>query len=188
MVPLPLWRSPQDGVPDMTAEAIASIVAPDIKRSSRLKTAIAANIGAAFEWYDLVLYAMFAVTLSRQFFPTENQSISVLLSLGTFATAWLARPLGAILIGAYSDRVGRKAGLTLSAGLMMVGTLMTAVLPPYHSIGLAAPILLVVARIIQGFSAGGGFGSAPALLAEQEPARRGFYASLQWASARLAVF
>jgi MFS transporter, MHS family, proline/betaine transporter len=157
-------------------------------RASRLHTAIAANIGAALEWYDLVLYALFAVVFARQFFPGFNASNSLLLSLGTFAVAWLVRPLGAMVLGAYSDRVGRKPGLTLSAGLMMVGTLMTAILPNYAAIGIAAPILLVVARMIQGFSAGGEFGSATALLAEQDPTRRGFYASLQWAASGFAVF
>ncbi|HWK44972.1 MAG TPA: MFS transporter [Stellaceae bacterium] len=158
------------------------------RRASRFTTAVAANIGCAFEWYDLVLYASFAVTLSKQFFRTANPSTSVLLSLGTFAIAWLVRPLGAIVIGAYSDRAGRKPGLILSAGLMMVGTLITAVLPNYDAIGIAAPILLVVARMIQGFSAGGEFGSATALLAEQDKTRRGFYASLQWAASGFAVF
>ncbi len=157
-------------------------------RASRLHTAVAANIGAALEWYDLVLYALFAVVLGKQFFPSTDPAISTLLSLGTFAIAWLVRPLGAILIGAYSDRVGRKPGLTLSAALMSVATLMIAILPPYATIGLAAPVLLVVARMVQGFSAGGEFGSATALLAEQDPARRGFYASLQWAASGFAVF
>jgi MHS family proline/betaine transporter-like MFS transporter len=157
-------------------------------RASRLHTAIAANIGAALEWYDLVLYALFAVVLGRQFFPSSDPAVSTLLSLGTFAIAWLVRPLGAIFIGAYSDRVGRKPGLTLSAALMTFGTLVIAILPNYATIGLAAPILLVVARMVQGFSAGGEFGSATALLAEQDPARRGFYASLQWAASGFAVF
>ncbi len=157
-------------------------------RAGRLHTAIAANIGAALEWYDLVLYASFAVVLGRQFFPSVDPATSTLLSLGTFAIAWLVRPLGAVLIGAYSDRVGRKPGLTLSAALMTVSTLVIAVLPPYARIGVAAPLLLVVARMVQGFSAGGEFGSATALLAEQDPARRGFYASLQWAASGFAVF
>ncbi len=156
-------------------------------KASRLHTAIAANIGAVLEWYDLVLYALFAVVLGRQFFPSNDPSVSTLLSLGTFAIAWLVRPLGAVLIGAYSDRVGRKPGLTLSAALMTFATLLIAILPPYAVIGVAAPVLLIVARMIQGFSAGGEFGSATALLAEQDPNRRGFYASLQWAASGLAV-
>jgi MHS family proline/betaine transporter-like MFS transporter len=156
-------------------------------RAGRLHTAIAANIGCVLEWYDLVLYALFAVVLGKQYFPNTDAAVSTLLSLSAFAIAWLVRPLGAIFIGAYSDRVGRKPGLTLSAALMTGGTALIALLPPYASIGLAAPILLVVARMVQGFSAGGEFGSATALLAEQDPGRRGFYASLQWAASGFAV-
>ncbi len=126
-----------------------------------------------FEWYDLLLYALFAVTLSKQFFPQGDPNSAVLLSLGTFAVAWLVRPIGAVVIGTYADRAGRKPALLLSVGLMLLGTLITAVLPGYATIGLAAPVLLVLARLIQGFSAGGEFGSATALMAEQDPRRRG---------------
>jgi len=163
----------------------AEIGAP---RSSVLRTAIAANIGAVFEWYDLLLYALFAVTLSKQFFPQGDPNSAVLLSLGTFAIAWLVRPIGAVVIGTYADRAGRKPALVLSVGLMMLGTLITAVLPGYATIGLAAPVLLVLARLIQGFSAGGEFGSATALMAEHDTRRRGFLASLQWAASGFAVF
>jgi MHS family proline/betaine transporter-like MFS transporter len=152
------------------------------------RTVIAATVGAVLEWFDLLVYAMFAVVLAKQFFPTSDPSVSLLLSLGTFALAWLVRPIGAVVIGAYGDRAGRKPALVLSAGLMMAGTLLTGLLPPYASIGLAAPLLMMVARMLQGFSAGGEFGSATALLAEQDPERRGFYASLQWSATGLAVF
>ena len=163
--------------------------APTRKKLSRgqMRTIIAATIGAVLEWFDLVIYAMFAVVLAKQFFPTADPSVSLLLSLGTFALAWIVRPLGAVVIGAYADRAGRKPALVLSAGLMMAGTLLTALLPPNAAIGLAAPLLLMLAHLLQGFSAGGEFGSATALLAEQDPARRGFYASLQWSASGLAV-
>ena len=161
---------------------------PGARRASLLHTAIAANIGMVFEWYDLVLYVLFAVTLSKQFFPTSDPNVGVLLSLGTFAIAWLVRPLGAIVLGTYADRAGRKPALVWSVGLMMLGTGITAVLPNYATIGMAAPILLVLARLVQGFSAGGEFGSATALMAEQDASRRGFFASLQWASSGFAVF
>ena len=152
------------------------------------RTIAAATIGAVLEWFDLLVYAMFAVVLARQFFPTNDPNVSVALSLGTFAIAWLVRPLGAVVIGGYADRAGRKPAQLLSVLLMLGGTLLTAVLPNYNSIGLAAPVLLLLARLLQGFSAGGEFGSATALLAEQDPARRGFYASFQWAASGLAVF
>ncbi|MGI4809067.1 MAG: MFS transporter [Janthinobacterium lividum] len=155
--------------------------------SSRLRTVLAANAGAVLEWFDLVLYALFAAVLGRVFFPSADPNVSLLLSFGAFAISWLVRPLGAVVIGAYADRVGRKPGLTLSAGLMMVGTAMITFMPSYESIGLTAPVLILVARMIQGFSAGGEFGSATAMLAEQDPARRGFYASLQWSASGLSV-
>jgi MFS transporter, MHS family, proline/betaine transporter len=162
-------------------------ITPTRMPAGRMRTVVAATIGAVLEWFDLILYALFAVVLGRQFFPAAEPSVSLLLSLGAFAISWLARPVGAIVIGAYSDRAGRKPGLTLSAALMMLGTAMIAFMPSYASIGLAAPILVLVARMIQGFSAGGEFGSATALLAEQDPARRGFYASLQWAASGFSV-
>ena len=153
-----------------------------------VRTIVAASIGAVFEWYDLLIYAMFVPTLSKLFFPTADPAVGVLLSLGTFASAWLVRPLGAVVIGSYADKVGRKPAMVLSAVLMMVGTGITGLLPGYASIGVAAPALLVLARLVQGFSAGGEFGSATALLAEQDPARAGFYASIQWACSGFAVF
>jgi MHS family proline/betaine transporter-like MFS transporter len=170
--------------------AADAVALPDraARNPSLLRTLVATNIGAIFEWYDLVIYAMFVVTFSRLFFPAGDPAVAVFLSLGTFASAWLVRPLGAIVIGAYADRAGRKPALILSAGLMMLGTGITAILPGYDTIGLAAPALLVVARMIQGFSAGGEFGSATAMLIEQDPKRRGLYASMQWASSGFAVF
>ena len=152
-----------------------------------IRTIIAASIGAVFEWYDLLIYAMFVPTLSKLFFPTADPTVGVLLGLSTFASAWLVRPLGAMVIGSYADKVGRKPAMVLSALLMMIGTGLTGLLPSYAAIGVAAPALLVLARLIQGFSAGGEFGSATALLAEQDPNRRGFYASLQWAASGFAV-
>src|SRR5271155_1737775 len=137
---------------------------------AQLRTVIGATIGAVLEWFDLLVYAMFAVVLAKQFFPPTDPSGSLLLSLGTFALAWLVRPIGAVEIGAYPDRAGRKPALVLSAGLMMAGPRLTGPLPPYAAIGLAAPILMMLARLLQGFSAGGEFGSATALLAEQDPA------------------
>ncbi len=155
---------------------------------AQVRTVAAATVGAVLEWFDLLVYAMFAVVLAKEFFPTQDPSVSLLLSLGTFALAWLVRPIGAVVIGAYGDRKGRKPALVLSASLMMAGTLLTGLLPSYAAIGLAAPLLMLLARLLQGFSAGGEFGSATALLAEQDPARRGFYASFQWAASGFAVF
>jgi len=107
---------------------------------------------------------------------------SVLAAFGTFSVSFLVRPIGAIVIGAYTDRAGRKAGLTLSILLMVIGTTMTALTPGYATIGIAAPLLILLARLLQGFSVGGEFGSAVTFLAEQTAARKGFVASWQWAS------
>src|SRR5882724_12421350 len=106
-------------------------ITAQLRRRAIWRTVIATNIGAVFEWYDLLIYAMFVPTISKLFFPTAEPGVSVLLGLGTFALAWLVRPIGAIVIGAYADRAGRKPAMVLSAGLMMAGTLLTGLLPPY---------------------------------------------------------
>jgi MFS transporter, MHS family, proline/betaine transporter len=143
---------------------------------------VAASIGNALEWYDVIVYGFFAATISKLFFPSADETVSLLLALGTFAVAYVVRPLGAVVLGAYADRVGRKAALMLSIRLMMVGTLLIAIMPPYAQIGVIAPILILFARLVQGFSAGGEFGSATAFLVEHAPDRRGFMASWQFAS------
>ncbi|CAG4886295.1 MFS transporter [Paraburkholderia saeva] len=168
----------------MSATTAASCAAA---RHSSWRIVVAASIGNALEWFDLVVYGFFAVTISKLFFPAGNETISLLVTLGTFGVSFFMRPLGAIVLGAYADRAGRKAALTLSILLMMAGTLIIAVLPVYESIGLAAPLILVLARLMQGFSAGGEFGSATAFLAEHVPGRRGFFASWQIASQGLTT-
>ncbi|CAN7221881.1 MFS transporter [Trinickia sp. LjRoot230] len=151
------------------------------------RAVLATSIGNALEWFDLVIYGFFAVLIAKLFFPAGNETVSLLLTLGTFGVSFFMRPLGAIVIGAYADRAGRKAALTLSILLMMIGTAIIAVLPTYERIGVAAPLILVAARLVQGFSAGGEFGSATAFLAEHVPHRRGFFASWQVASQGLTT-
>jgi MFS transporter, MHS family, proline/betaine transporter len=163
----------------MTAAAFSP---PVRARPTLTRVIVAASLGNALEWFDFLVYGYFAVTISKVFFPSANETASLLATLGTFSVSFLVRPIGAILIGAYTDRAGRKAGLTLSILLMVVGTTMTAVMPGYATIGLAAPILILVARVLQGFSVGGEFGSAVTFLAEQTAGRKGFVASWQWAS------
>jgi MHS family proline/betaine transporter-like MFS transporter len=147
----------------------------------------AASIGNALEWFDLLIYGYFAVTISRLFFPAANETVSLLLALGTFGISYLARPFGAIFLGAYADRAGRKASLLVSILLMMVGTFLMLIMPSYASIGILAPISVLLARLMQGFSVGGEFGSATAFLVEHGSARKGFYASWQWAGQGLAA-
>jgi len=143
---------------------------------------IAATIGNVLEWFDFLVYGFFAVTIAEVFFPANNPTVSLLATFGTFGLAYVVRPLGAVIVGAYTDRAGRKAGLTLSIGLMLIGTTLMLVTPGYATIGIAAPIIITIARLLQGFSVGGEFGSAVAFLVEHGGKRRGFSASWQWAT------
>jgi MHS family proline/betaine transporter-like MFS transporter len=152
------------------------------KLPSRRRLIIAATIGNIFEWFDFVVYGFFAVPIAEAFFPIGNPTVSLLITFGAFGIAYLMRPLGAIVVGGYADRAGRKAGLMLSIALMMIGTTMMAVTPAYATIGLAAPILITLARLLQGFSVGGEFGSAVTFLAEHGGERRRFSASWQFAT------
>ena len=152
------------------------------QRSSAARVILAASIGNMLEWFDFLIYGYFAVTLSKVFFPVGNGTVALLITFGAFGLSYLARPLGAIAIGAYTDRYGRRAGLTLSIVLMLIGTATMAVLPGYATIGIAAPLLVLLARLVQGFSVGGEFGSATAFLAEHSATHKGFFASWQWAS------
>ena len=144
---------------------------------------VAATIGNVLEWFDFVVYAFFAVTISEVFFPTGNPTVSLLVTFGAFGLAYLIRPLGAIVIGGYTDRAGRKAGLLLSMALMMIGTTLMAVTPGYRTLGVAAPILITLARLLQGFSVGGEFGTAVSFLSEHGGVRKGYGASWQFATA-----
>jgi MFS transporter, MHS family, proline/betaine transporter len=143
---------------------------------------VAATIGNVLEWFDFLVYGFFAVYLAEVFFPAHDPTVSLLITFGTFGLAYVVRPLGAIIVGSYTDRAGRKAGLTLSIGLMMIGTFLMVITPGYATIGIAAPIIITAARILQGFSVGGEFGSAVAFLVEHGGERKGFSASWQWAT------
>jgi MHS family proline/betaine transporter-like MFS transporter len=143
---------------------------------------VAATIGNVLEWFDFVVYGFFAVTIAEVFFPAHDPTVSMLITFGAFGLAYFVRPLGAIVVGGFTDRAGRKAGLLLSMALMMVGTTLMALTPGYATIGIAAPILITLARLLQAFSVGGEFGSAVSFLAEHGGGRRGFAASWQFAT------
>jgi MFS transporter, MHS family, proline/betaine transporter len=143
---------------------------------------IAATIGNVLEWFDFLVYGFFAVTIAEVFFPASDPTVSLLITFGTFGLAYMVRPLGAAIVGTYTDRAGRKAGLTLSIGLMLVGTILMVITPGYATIGIAAPIIITIARLLQGFSVGGEFGSAVTFLVEHGGQRRGYSASWQWAT------
>ena len=145
------------------------------------------SVGNALEWFDFLVYGYFATIIAKQFFPMQDEWLSTLLAIATFGISFLMRPLGAVVLGVYGDSKGRKAALTLAIALMMVGTFTMAVMPPYASIGIAAPILILLARLVQGFAVGGEFGSATAFMVEHSASRRGYYASWQFASQGLAA-
>src|SRR5579871_947582 len=153
----------------------------------RWRAVAAASIGNAFEWFDFIIYGFFAVMIARLFFPAGNEAAALLLSFASFGVTFVMRPLGAVVLGEIADRHGRKVVLTLTISMMMTGIAITAFAPTYASIGIIAPIMIVGARMIQGFSAGGEFGSATVFLAEQHPTRRGFYASWQFAGQGLST-
>ena len=154
---------------------------------SLLQIVVATSAGNALEWFDIAIYGFFAVYIGKHFFPTANPSASLLLTFGTFGASYLVRPIGGIVLGAYADRRGRKAALMMSVGLMMLGTAIVALIPAYETIGLAAPLSVFAARLIQGFSAGGEFGASTAILIEHAPHRRGFLASWQFATQGLSI-
>ena len=144
--------------------------------------------GNALEFYDFLTYSTFAVYVGRTFFPTDSAFASLLLTLATFGVGFLTRPLGGILIGAYADRAGRRPALVLTLSLMTFGTLGLALTPGYARIGLLAPFILIVARLVQGLALGGEVGPSTALLLECAPdGRRCLYVSWQNASQGIAI-
>src|ERR1700722_17272191 len=165
----------------MTADMMRAAAPP--KQPSMRRLIVAATIGNVFEWFDFVVYGFFAVTISEVFFPAGDPTVSLLVTFGAFGLSFFVRPLGAIVVGGYTDRAGRKAGLLLSMALMLIGTTLMAVTPGYATIRFAAPIIITLARLLQGFSVGGEFGSAVSFLSEHGGGRRGFSASWQFATA-----
>jgi MHS family proline/betaine transporter-like MFS transporter len=153
-----------------------------VPEKSFAKQVVATSVGNALEWFDIAIYGFFAVYISKAFFPNNDPTTSLLLTFGTFGLSYLARPIGGIVLGAYADRHGRKASLMISIVMMTFGTLALALMPTYATIGVLAPLLVLLARLVQGFSAGGEFGSSTAFLVERMPERRGFIASWQFAS------
>jgi MFS family permease len=144
--------------------------------------------GNALEFYDFVIYAFFAVYIGKAFFPAGGEFGSLLASMATFGVGFLMRPLGAVIIGRFADRAGRKPAMILTVVLITIGTLGLAATPAYSMIGAAAPVIVVICRLIQGFALGGEVGPSTALLVEAAPpGRRGLYASWQLASQGMAV-
>jgi MHS family proline/betaine transporter-like MFS transporter len=148
----------------------------------------AAVIGNALEWYDFIIFGFFTVVIARLFFPAESQYASLLLTTATFGVGFFMRPVGGVLLGLYADHKGRKAALLLIIMLMTVAIAMIGFAPTYAAIGVAAHLIVVLARLLQGFATGGEFASATSFLIESAPAhRRGFYGSWQMVGQGLAV-
>ena len=160
----------------------------DSTRLSKIKNVIRAACGNLLEMYDFMVFGYYATSIGHTFFPNNSPSASLMLTLMTFGAGFLMRPIGAVVLGAYIDRVGRRKGLILTLALMGIGTLVIAVLPGYATIGLIAPLIILLSRLLQGFSAGAELGGVSVYLAEiAPPGQKGFYASWQSASQQVAV-
>src|SRR5271169_5887815 len=156
--------------------------------TSKLGNVIRVSSGNFLEMYDFMVYAYYASYIAHEIFPSSNAYASLMMTLGTFGAGYLMRPLGAIVLGAYVDRHGRRSGLILTLFLMAIGTLVIACTPAYRTIGIVAPIVVVIGRLLQGFSAGVGVGGASVYLSEMAtPGHRGFYCAWQSASQQVAV-
>ena len=152
------------------------------------RTVFAAVLGNALEFFDFTVYSAYAVMIGHAFFPSEDRLTSLLLSVATFGVGFVSRPLGGLVLGAYADRKGRKPAMTLTIALMAIGSLIIGVLPGYATIGYAAPAILVLARLLQGFSTGGELGASTAYLIEAAPRRSlGLFGSWQLASQNLGT-
>ena len=156
--------------------------------SSKFVTVLRVTSGNFMEMFDFFLFGFYASYISKAFFPAGDEFASLMLTFKTFGAGFLMRPLGAIILGAYVDRVGRRQGLIVTLALMAVGTMLIAFVPGYASIGLLAPALVLIGRLLQGFSAGVELGGVSVYLAEMAtPGRKGFYVSWQSASQQVAI-
>ncbi|MDO5498195.1 MAG: MFS transporter [Propionibacteriaceae bacterium] len=156
------------------------------ERARARKAVVAASLGNALEWYDIVLFGFMASTITAVFYPGTGLA-NILMTWATFAITFVVRPLGAVLIGNYADRHGRKAALSLTILLMTLGVFIIVVLPGANTLGVGAAVILAIARIIQGISAGGEFGSATAFLTENAKRGKAYYASWQVATQGVAM-
>ena len=155
---------------------------------SAARTIFNVTSGNFLEMYDFMVFGYYATAISKIFFPGDDPFASLMLTLMTFGAGFLMRPLGAIILGAYIDHHGRRKGLLLTLGLMAIGTLTIALVPGYATLGVAAPILILLGRLLQGFSAGVELGGVSVYLAEVAPeGRKGFFVSWQSGSQQIAV-
>jgi MHS family proline/betaine transporter-like MFS transporter len=166
------------GAPGITAE----------QRARAKRAVIASSVGNVLEWFDIIVYASFAVVISKLFFPAGDGITGLLLTFGTFALSYLIRPLGAMVLGSYGDKAGRKKALSVTILLMTLGTGIMAFAPTAGTIGAWAGLIILISRLLQGFSAGGEFGTSTAFLIEHAPDRKAFYGSWQAATQGASMF
>ena len=156
--------------------------------SSKFGAVVRVTSGNFIEMYDFFLFGFYATAISKAFFPASSEYASLMLTFATFGAGFLMRPVGAVVLGAYVDRVGRRSGLLLTLAIMAAGTALVAFVPSYASVGLLAPFLVLIGRLLQGLSAGVELGGVSVYLSEiATPGRRGFYVSWQSASQQLAI-
>jgi len=157
-------------------------------KASKVATVLRVTSGNFLEMFDFFLFGFYASHIAKAFFPTSNELSSLLLTFATFGAGFLMRPLGAIILGAYVDRVGRRQGLIVTLAIMAMGTILIAFVPGYATIGLLAPILVLTGRLLQGFSAGVELGGVSVYLSEMAPrGQKGFYVSWQSGSQQVAI-
>jgi MFS transporter, MHS family, proline/betaine transporter len=171
-----------------TTAALDPSLPPTPKSAGAALQIAAATIGNTLEWFDILVYAYFAPTIAQVFFPHSNPMVSMLLTFGSFGLSYLARPFGAVVLGAYADRTGRKAALALSLQWMVIGTAIMVLMPSYASIGVIAPFGIFAGRLLQGFAVAGEFGSSTAFMIEHAAGRKGFFSSWQFCGQNMAKF
>src|SRR6266403_4485592 len=158
------------------------------RESSKLATVVRVTSGNFLEMFDFFLFGFYASHIAHAFFPSNNEITSLLFTFMTFGAGFLMRPLGAIVLGAYVDRVGRRLGLIVTLSIMACGTILIAFVPSYATLGALAPVLVLIGRLLQGFSAGVELGGVSVYLSEMAtPGKKGFYASWQSASQQVAI-
>ncbi len=159
-----------------------------VLRTSKLGTVIRVTSGNFIEMYDFFLFGFYAQQIAAAFFPSTSEYAALMMTFATFGAGFFMRPLGAVILGSYIDRIGRRKGLVLTLGIMASGTALIAFVPGYASIGLLAPLLVLIGRLLQGFSAGVELGGVSVYLSEMAtPDNKGFYVSWQSASQQVAI-
>src|SRR3981189_3064029 len=157
--------------------------------SSRVGAILRSTGGNFLEMFDFFLFGFYASYIAKAFFPSENEVTGLLYTFGVFWLGALMRPVGAIVLGAYIDRIGRRKGLIVTLAIMALGTVTIAVCPTYATIGVAAPVIVLIGRLLQGFSAGVELGGVSVYLSEiATPGNKGFYTSFQSSSQQVAIF